>query len=159
MAALPLAGACVPSPGPFLLPEVRGRVVDGDRGGPLPDALVVEAWFGSAPAGADRRPVYHARATRADDQGRFHLPRRLAPSPRMWLLRTYGPDYRVFHPARGLLGPRVTADAPGALRLEVPRTPPPPASELRRLCSGRPRDRIEALVARSGCSPAPAPAN
>lgn len=122
---------------------------------PVAHALVVEAWFGGAPGGADLRPVYHARATRTDDRGRFHLPRRIAPSPRMWLLRTYGPEYRVFHPARGLLGARATARGDGTLLLALPETPPAPESELRRLCAGPPRDRIEALVAPFACSPPP----
>lgn len=101
--------------------------------------------------GADRRPVYHARATAADDQGAFHFPRQPATSPRMWLLRTYGPDYRVFHPDRGITAPRVVGTADRAVVLELPPTPPPPGSELRRLCGGDPRDPIEELVARSAC--------
>ena len=91
---------CVPSPGPFVVGAVEGRVVDEDSGAPIAGAEVIEWWHGAGVGGP--APHYHARWTRTDADGRFALPRECAPSARMWLLRTYGPTAeleRPLHPA------------------------------------------------------------
>jgi hypothetical protein len=96
-----LAVACVPELGPFRLAEVRGRVVDADTGAPLAGALVIEWHRGAGPGGASQ-PVYHARWATSDPAGEVHLAASVVPSARMWLLKTYEPDYALFHPSYGL---------------------------------------------------------
>ncbi len=108
-AALVLLAGCVPSPGPFVLPPLEGRVVDTDTGAPIADAEVVARWVGGGVPGS-ARPEYHARWTRSDAAGRFRLEGGLAPSPRMWLLRTYGPELLFFHPGYGLVRSGVPED-------------------------------------------------
>jgi hypothetical protein len=95
-----LCAGCLPSPGPFVLEAVRGRVTDEDVGAPIAGATVVE-WFRGAGSG-DTQPVYHARWTTTDADGVFALPRETSPSLRMWLLRTYDPVYSFYHPDSGL---------------------------------------------------------
>ena len=99
-AALLLCGGCLPSPGPFALEAVAGGVVDEDTGAPIAGAEVIQ-WYRGAGRGGPR-PVYHARWTTSDASGAFALPRAASPSPRMWLLRTYGPTYSFYHPDYGL---------------------------------------------------------
>lgn len=94
------AGGCLPSPGPFVLDAVEGVVIDADSGAPLAGAEVIE-WYRGAGT-SDVAPHYYARWATTDASGRFVLPRALSPSPRMWLLRTYGPSYSFYHPAYGL---------------------------------------------------------
>ncbi len=101
-AALLAALACVPGPGAFALDAVRGRVVDRDTGEPIRGAEVIE-WYHGAGSMGGPQPVYHARWTRSDAEGRFALERAFATSPRMWLLETYGPSYSFFHPSYGLI--------------------------------------------------------
>jgi hypothetical protein len=96
-----LASACVPSPGPFRLQEVSGRVVDRDTGAPLAGVEVIESFRGAGAPGATQ-PVYHARWTTSDADGGFHFPDAVAPSARMWVLKTYAPTYLYFHPLYGL---------------------------------------------------------
>ncbi len=110
-AALAACG-CVPSPGPFVLDAVAGRVVDRDTGAPIAGAEVVQWWRGAGVPGASQ-PEYHARWTSSDDRGAFAFPRRVAPSARMWLLRTYGPTFSFYHPRYGLVhaGPGVSVPA------------------------------------------------
>ncbi len=113
--ALCAALACSPSAGPFELEAAHGYVVDADSGEPIRDALVIQSWRGGGVPGSER-PVYHARVARSDRQGAFHFAREAAPSPRMWTLRTYGPELALYHPSYGLVrGGR--ADAEGRLRL------------------------------------------
>lgn len=108
-------GGCLPSPGPFVLAAVEGRVVDEDSGEPIGGAEVIEWWRGAGTS--DVAPHYHARWATTDAEGRFALPRELAPSLRMWLLRTYGPDYSFYHPFYGLEhGARATPDGDLVLR-------------------------------------------
>ncbi len=99
LALAPLAG-CVPGPGPFVLDAVEGRVVDRDSGAPIAGAEVIEWWRGAGSGGP--APHQHARWTTTDADGRFALPREMSPSPRMWVLRTYGPTYSFYHPRYGL---------------------------------------------------------
>lgn len=99
--ALALLGSgCLPSPGPFVLGAIQGRVLDEDTGRPIAGAEVFE-WHRGAGRGGSQ-PIYHARWTQSDEQGRFALPRACSPSPRMWLLRTYAPTYSFYHPDYGL---------------------------------------------------------
>jgi hypothetical protein len=100
-AAAALAWACVPSAGPFRLAAAHGRVVDAESGAPVAGAEVIE-WYRGAGAFAGPQPVYHARWATSDSDGRFAFGATCAPSPRMWLLKTYGPDYSVYHPRYGL---------------------------------------------------------
>ena len=112
--SLLLCGACVPSPGPFVLEAAEGRVLDADSGRPIAGAEVIEGYRGAG--GGDVAAHYHARWVTTDERGRFALPRELSPSLRMWLLRTYGPDYSFYHPSYGLEhGARTAAD--GSLEL------------------------------------------
>lgn len=99
---LAACGGCVPSPGPFALAAAEGRVVDRDSGNGIPEAWVVQWYKGGGVPGASQ-PEYHARFARTDAAGQFRFEREVAPSPRMWLLRTYGPSYSFFHPSYGLL--------------------------------------------------------
>ena len=118
---------CLPSPGPFFLAAREGRVVDRDIGAPIAGAWVVE-WYRGAGVPGDTQPEYHARLVRTDARGRFTLPRELAPSVRMWTLRTYGPTYSFYHPDYGLVhggGPKDD----GRVQLSGSRT----EAELRRL--------------------------
>ena len=93
---------CLPSPGPFVLRAAEGRVTDRDTGAPVREAWVVEWYRGAGTPGASQ-PEYHARFTQTAVDGSFSFERRIAPSPRIWLLRTYGPSYSFFHPAYGLI--------------------------------------------------------
>ena len=106
-----LAG-CVPSPGPFVLDAVEGRVVDEDSGAPIAGAEVIEWWRGAGTGGP--APHHHARWTRTGADGRFELPRECAPG-RMWLLRSYGPSYSFYHPEYGLEHARLRETPDGAL--------------------------------------------
>ncbi len=94
--------ACLPSPGPFVLAAAEGRVVDRESGDGIPEAWVVE-WYRGAGAPGGSQPEYHARFARTGANGAFRFDRRFAPSPRIWLLRTYGPSYSFFHPDYGLV--------------------------------------------------------
>lgn len=101
VAALVLGAACVPSFGPFRLPAVEGMVADLESGEPIPGAEVFEWHRGAGLPGASQ-PVYHVRWTTTDTDGRFAFSEKLAPSPRMWALRTYDAKYDFFHPSYGL---------------------------------------------------------
>ena len=117
-AALAACG-CVPSLGPFVLESVAGRVVDTDTGLPIAGAEVIEWWRGGGVPGA-ARPEYHARWTSSGADGVFAFAGGLAPSPRMWLLETYGPTFSFYHPRYGLVhaGPGVSERSPGEPRPE-----------------------------------------
>ncbi len=112
-------GGCVPSPGPFSLAAAEGTVVDRDTGRGIADAWVVQWYRGGGVPGASQ-PEYHARFAQTDAAGRFAFASAPAPSPRMWMLRTYGPSYSFFHGDYGLLhagvqaGPEVSLS--GSLR-------------------------------------------
>jgi len=97
-----VGSGCVPSPGPFHLAETNGVVVDRDDRTPIAEAWVIQWYRGGGVPGASQ-PEYHSRFTRSDSEGQFHFDGGIAPSPRMWVLRTYGPSYSFFHPSYGLL--------------------------------------------------------
>jgi hypothetical protein len=92
--------ACQPSLGPFVLEAAAGRVVDDDTGAPIADAEVIE-WHRGAGSGGSQ-PTYHARWATTDASGGFSFSREVAPSVRMWLLRTYDATYSFYHPDYGL---------------------------------------------------------
>jgi hypothetical protein len=145
--------ACVPGPGPFHLAAARGVVRDRDSGAPVQGALVLQWYHGAGRMGGPR-PEYHARATRSDASGRFAFERALAPSLRMWLLRTYGPEYAFHHPRYGLVrGARETAD--GLVLEGSTREEPLRASDLEPFCRGE-RSGEAARLLREACPPHPA---
>jgi len=117
-----LAAACLPSPGPFRLQEVNGRVVDLDSGASVAGAEIVESYRGAGVPGASQ-PVYHARWTTSDAEGNFHFPAAVAPSPRMWALKTYAPTYVFFHPRYGLQRGGGSEDGMVLLRASLARAP------------------------------------
>lgn len=146
--------ACVPGPGVFVMRAAEGRVLDRESGEPIAGARVIEWWRGAG-GGGGPQPTYHARFTHSDADGRFGFPRAVAKSPRMWLLRTYGPSYGFFHPDYGLVrGGEPAAGEPVVLsgsRAEA---------ELRRadlapVCAPHPREEWERELARSACPPRP----
>lgn len=151
-----LASSCVPGLGPFRLAEAHGRVVDRDSGAPVEGALVLQ-WYHGASAGDGPRPEYAARWTTTGTQGRFAFASALAPSPRMWLLRTYGPSYAFHHPELGLVrGARPDPEDPGALLLLGARS----EAELRRpdlapYCRGEIQGAGARELARVACEPRP----
>jgi hypothetical protein len=114
---------------------------------------VIEWWHGAGRGGP--QPTYHARFATSDAEGRFAFPRACAPSPRMWLLRTYGPSYGFFHPEYGLV--RAGEPAPGQTPvLEGSRE----EAELRRadlapVCAPRPDERWQRELAEIACPPRP----
>jgi hypothetical protein len=146
--------ACVPGPGVLVMSAREGRVVDRETGAPIAGATVIEWWRGAGRGGGPQ-PTYHARFTESDADGRFGFPRAVAPSPRMWLLRTYGPSYGFFHPGYGLV--RGGEAAPGdAIALSGSRE----EAELRRadlapVCAPAPRERWQRELARIACPPRP----
>jgi len=146
--------ACVPGPGPFVLPAAEGRVIERESGAPIAGATVIEWWHGAGRGGGPQ-PTYHARFATSDASGRFGFPRALAPSPRMWLLRTYGPSYGFFHPDYGLV--RTGEPPPG--QTPVLRGSRQEA-ELRRadlapVCAPRPDERWQRELAPIACPPRP----
>jgi hypothetical protein len=124
--------------------------VDRDTGEPVRDALVIEWWRGAGRLGGPQ-PVYHARTARTDAEGRFTLGRALAPSPRMWVLRTYPPSYGFYHPSYGLV--RGGEAAPGAERVLAGslRDSAARLEEVAPLCAGRAREAWERELARAAC--------
>ncbi len=106
-----LLGACS---GRLGLPAAEGRVEDRATGAAIADALVVESYRWGAPGGADVRRIAASRATRTDPAGRFHFAARSLTGPSLWLRRSYGPSYTIFHPDYGLQRSR----GDGALRLD-----------------------------------------
>ena len=112
-----LLAACVPSLGPLRLPAATGAVVDATSGEPVADAEVIEWWRGSGRMGGPQ-PVYHARWSTTGPEGDFAFPSALAPSPRIWVLRTYGPAYSIYHPDYGLQHAGVRENPPLLLRLD-----------------------------------------
>jgi hypothetical protein len=131
----------------------EGRVLDRESGEPIAGATVIEWWRGAGRGGP--QPTYHARFARSDGDGRFGFPRAVAPSPRMWLLRTYGPSYGFFHSDYGLV--RGGEPAAGeAVVLSGSRS----EAELRRrdlapVCAPNPREQWERELAREACPPRP----
>ena len=93
--------ACLPSPGPFRLDAVRGRVLARESSAPVAGVVVVQTHRGAAAPGATQ-PVYYSRWTTSDDDGHFSFAEESAPSLRMWLLETYAPTYELYHEAYGL---------------------------------------------------------
>jgi hypothetical protein len=146
--------ACVPGPGVLVMRAAEGRVLDRESGEPIGGATVIEWWRGAGRGGGPQ-PTYHARFATSGADGRFGFPRAMAPSPRMWLLRTYGPSYGFFHPDYGLV--RAGEAQPGvALELRGSRE----EAELRRadlgpVCAPRPRERWERELAPIACPPRP----
>lgn len=107
--------ACVPSPGPARLAAVEGQLIDRESREPIAGAHVFQVYRGGGAPGADLK-VVHARWTQTDARGNFVFVSEIAPSARMWLLKTYGPRYDFFHPEYGFVRGPTTEDA--ALVLE-----------------------------------------
>lgn len=101
LALLGLAG-CVPSAGPFCLAAVDGRLIDRESRRPIAGAHIFQVYRGGGTPGADPH-VYHARWTETDGRGHFVFVSEIAPSVRMWILKTYGPRYDFYHPEYGLV--------------------------------------------------------
>lgn len=141
-------GGCVPGLGPFVLSEARGRVLDRDSGEPIPGAEVLQ-WYRGAGRLGGPPPVYAARWSHTDADGRFEFPRQLAWSVRMWLFRTYGPTYSFFHPSYGLVhggGAGGDVELRGSLRDSAQRL-----ADLDPLCGGETRDAGSRRLAAVGC--------
>jgi hypothetical protein len=152
--AAALLAACVPGPGALVLGAAEGRVVDRDGGAPVEGATVIEWWRGAGRGGGPQ-PTYHARFATSDAGGRFAFPRAFAPSPRMWLLKVYGPSYGFFHPDYGLVRGGERAEG-AALELSGSRAD----AELRRadlqpVCAPRPAERWQRELARVACPARP----
>ena len=146
--------ACVPGPGVLVMRAVGGRVIDRETAAPLAGATVIEWWRGAG-LGGGPQPTYHARFTTSGADGSFAFPRSLAPSPRMWLLRTYGPSYGFFHPDYGLVR-RGSPDDGEFVVLTGSRD----EAELRRadlapVCATGPSERWQRELARIACPPRP----
>lgn len=147
------ATACVPSPGPFVLTAASGRVVDADSGEPVAEALVLE-WYRGGGVSDAARPVYHSRWTWTGADGRFELPRRASPSPRMWLLRTYGPSYDFYHPRYGLVRGPTAPDGEVVLRGHRAQAEARRA-DLAPFCRGEREGRAARKLAEVACVPRP----
>ena len=153
-AAVAALAGCVPGPGVFVMRAVEGRVLDRESAAPIAGATVVEWWRGAGRGGGPQ-PTYHARFATSDAEGRFRFPRAIAPSPRMWLLRTYGPSYGFVHSDYGLV--RAGEAAPGE---DVVLRGSREEAALRRadlapVCAPRPRERGERELARVVCPARP----
>jgi hypothetical protein len=145
---------CVPGIGPVRLPAVEGRVVDAQSGAPLAGAEVVEWWYGAGRFGGPQ-PVQHARWDTTDAAGRFALAGSTAWSPRMWLLRTYGPAYSVFHADYGLLHAGLRSEAaPLVLRIDRAAASQG-ATELAAICRGERDDSGARRLRAVACAPRP----
>lgn len=93
--------ACVPSPGPAVIAEVTGTVIDRETGEGLPGATLVFAyrdydWWGEG-AGWYRYEII----VTTDASGRFAIRRHLAPSLWMWLFRFQALHPRLYHATHG----------------------------------------------------------
>jgi hypothetical protein len=108
-ALLGLVG-CVPSLGPFRLAAVEGRLIDRESRGPIAGAEIFQVYRGAGAPGSDPR-VYYARWTQTDARGHFAFVSEIAPSARMWILKTYGPRYDFYHPEYGLVRGPTTEEA------------------------------------------------
>jgi hypothetical protein len=150
------AAACVPGPGPCCLAAARGRVVDRDTGAPIRDAVVIEWWRGAGRMGGPQ-PTRHARFARTDASGRFAFARELAPSPRLWLEKTYGPAYGFQHPDYGLVRAGDAGEGSGEVVLEgSTHDAAARRLDLDVLCQSPKREAWEQELARLAC-PAPSP--
>ncbi len=109
VALLGLAG-CLPGLGPVRLATVAGRLIDRESRQPIAGALIFQAYRGAGAPGADPR-VYHSRWTQTDAGGHFAFVAEIAPSARIWILKTYGPRYDFYHPDYGLVRGPTTDDA------------------------------------------------
>jgi len=147
-----LVAGCLPSPGPFRLEAVDGRVVDLDSGAPVSGAEIVESYRGATLPGASQ-PVYHARWTTSDADGRFHFAAAMSPSPRMWALETYDPVYVFFHPRYGLQRGRAAENGDVLLRASLARKEQAFA-DLRPFCRGELDDPGSRRIAEVGCEDA-----
>lgn len=146
--------ACVPGLGPVRLAAVEGRVVDARTGAPLAGAEVVEWWRGAGRF-AGPQPVQHARWATSDAQGRFALAGSTAWSPRMWLLRTYGPSYSVYHADYGLQHAGLQPEAE-ILTLRIDRVAAAQgAAELAAICRGELGDAGARRLRALACPPRP----
>ncbi len=128
--AAAVSTACVPSLGPFRLAAAHGSVVDQDSGTPIVGAHVVQWYRGGG--FSDQQPTYHLRTAETGSNGAFRFESALAPSPRMWLLKTYGPQYSFYHPDYGLEHTNASG-AELALRSSLNRAPEAKAA-LERYC-------------------------
>ena len=148
-----IAFACVPGPGPFGLEAVSGRVVDLDTGTPLAGAEVIESFRGAGVPGGSQ-PVYHARWTTSDAEGGFEFPEAVAPSARMWLMKTYAPTYLFFHPRYGLQRGRAPESGPVLLRASLARAEQALA-DLQPYCRGEIDDAGARRLAEVACGERP----
>jgi hypothetical protein len=147
--AASLAG-CLPGPGAIVLAPAAGRVSDRDTQAPIAGAQVIEWWRGAGRGGGPQ-PTYHARFATSDAEGRFAFPRALAPSPRMWLLRTYPPTFGFYHPRYGLVrggeapegGEVALAGSLAEAELRL--------ADLAPVCAPEPKERWQRELARSAC--------
>jgi hypothetical protein len=101
---------CVPSPGPVRLAAVEGRLIDQESREPIAGAQIFQVYRGGGAPGTDPR-AYYSRWTQTDARGRFVFVSEIAPSARMWLLKTYGPRYDFYHPEYGLVRGPTTDEA------------------------------------------------
>lgn len=100
-ALLGLVG-CVPGPGTVRLAAVDGQLIDRESRKPIAGAHIFQVYRGAGAPGADLH-VYHSRWTETDARGKFVFVSAIAPSVRMWILKTYGPRYDFYHPQYGLV--------------------------------------------------------
>jgi hypothetical protein len=88
--------------GPAWLPEINGQVLSRDTNTPVPGVEIFATYYEPAaelfPTGSN--PVITLFVTTEAD-GRFHFPRRLAPTLGSWIWEIRGPRINIFHPHYG----------------------------------------------------------
>ena len=77
-------------------------MIDHASGAGVAGAHVIEWYRAGSLTGADVMNVLHSRATQCDDTGHFVFPAGIAPGPGLWIRKSYGPSYSVYHPDYGL---------------------------------------------------------
>ncbi len=148
-----LATACQPGLGPFTLDAAEGVVVDEDTGAPIVGAEVIE-WHRGAGRGGSQ-PTYHARWATTDTAGAFAFPSGVAPSLRMWLLRTYDATYSFYHPEYGLEHAGTMPDE-GSLAMRGSRSRAVQRrANLDPICRGEHDDPGSRRLAEIACTPRP----
>jgi len=154
LAALAAAAlGCVPGLGPVRLGAVRGQVVDAASGSAVAGAEVVEWWRGAGRMGGPQ-PVQHARWATTDAAGAFALEPGVAWSPSLWLTRSYGPAYSIYHADYGLQHAGVRREVPLVLRLDRAAAAQG-ATELAAICRGEVRDAGSRRLAELACRERP----
>lgn len=143
---------CRPSNGPFVLGEVRGRVLDLETGEPIAGAEVIEWYVGGGPSDG-ARPVHHARWATTDPEGDFVLTESRA-SLRMLAGLSYGPRFAMVHPEYGLQ--RQAREERDHWILEGDRRRVEQAREdLRPYCRGERQDAGAQRIREVACPPIP----